>query len=271
MAANRPPAAAGRQYPAEARELTDLIRSQLAQGRADMALDPEHPPKAVLVAHSDYSHCGHGSAAAYARVEVARSNIRKVVLLGPVQQDPPRGIALTGYEAFSTPLGDVPVDQQAARALAEALPEIVHTDDEAHRREISLEVQLPFLQEVLDEFTFVPLAVGRAIPVEVAAVLDLLWGGEETLVVASSALSRSLRQEEARAVDEVTIGQILDGRGALTAEQASGATPVNGLLLAVQNHRLIPELLDTSNSGDTGGDPLKVTGHASFVFRPSND
>ncbi|GAB79238.1 hypothetical protein SAMN05421595_2546 [Austwickia chelonae] len=270
MVANRPPVAAGRHYPAEARELTDLMRSQLAEGRADMALDPEPPPKAVLVAHSAYVHCGHGSAAAYARVETARGTVRRVVLLGPARQDPPRGITLPAWTTFTTPLGDVPVDQDAVRALTASMPEVVHVDDGPHLAETSLEVQLPFLQEVLGEFTVVPLAVGRATPVEVASALNLLWGGPETLVVASSELSRSLRQEEARAVDEVTIGQILDGRGALTAEQADGAAAVNGLLLAVQEHRLIPELLDTGNSGDTGDDPHRVTGHASFVFRPGN-
>jgi AmmeMemoRadiSam system protein B len=71
------------------------------------------------------------------------------------------------------------------------LPQVV-VSDAAHALEHSLEVQLPFLQTVLDEFTLLPLAVGRASAAEVAEVLECLWGGDETLIVISSDLSHYL-------------------------------------------------------------------------------
>jgi len=135
-----------------------------------------------------------------------------------------------------------------------------------------LEVQLPFLQTVLDDFKLVPLVVGDATPEEVAEVLDTLWGGPETLIVVSSDLSHYLPYDTAQSVDALAVQNILEMKGTLTHRQACGGTPVNGLILAAKRHRLHPKLLDLRNSGDTAGDKQRVVGYASFIFtgQPSN-
>jgi AmmeMemoRadiSam system protein A len=92
-----------------------------------------------------------------------------VVLLGPSHFVPFRGLALPSVSAFATPLGDVPLVAGAAERLAD-LPQVI-VSDRPHGREHSLEVELPFLQVVLDRFELVPLSVGEAEPDEVAAVL----------------------------------------------------------------------------------------------------
>jgi AmmeMemoRadiSam system protein B len=136
----------------------------------------------------------------------------------------------------------------------------------AHALEHSLEVQLPFLQTVLDDFKLVPLAVGDATPAEVAEVLDILWGGSETIIVVSSDLSHFLPYELAQTVDKETVQNILSMKDTLTHQQACGGTPVNGLVLAAKHHHLKPMLLDLCNSGDTAGDKSRVVGYASFMF-----
>jgi hypothetical protein len=118
-----------------------------------------------------------------------------------------RGLALPGVEAFTTPLGEVPVDGAAVEALGR-LPQVVVSPN-AHAQEHSLEVQLPFLQTVLDTFTLVPLAVGDATPDEVAEVLETVWGGAETLIVISSDLSHYLSHAQAQAVDRQSIQTLL--------------------------------------------------------------
>jgi len=145
------------------------------------------------------------------------------------------------------------------------LPQVC-VSDEAHALEHSLEVHLPFLQQTLAAFTLVPLAVGDASVQEVAAVLDLLWGGNETLIVVSSDLSHYLPYSQARLVDEHTTRMILELAPRLNHEQACGATPVNGLLHTAGRRGLRPELLDLRNSGDTAGDRSRVVGYASFAF-----
>jgi AmmeMemoRadiSam system protein B len=136
----------------------------------------------------------------------------------------------------------------------------------AHAWEHSLEVQLPFLQQVIDEFTLVPLAVGHATAEEVAEVLEVLWGGPETLIVISSDLSHFLPYAEAQAQDSATARAILDLAGPIGHEEACGGTPVSGLLLSARRRGLRPRLLDLRNSGDTAGDRSRVVGYASFTF-----
>src|SRR6185369_15319052 len=111
----------------------------------------------------------------------------RAVLLGPVHRVPVRGLALPASDAFETPLGRVPIDAEAVRSLA-GLAQVVRSDV-VHAQEHSLEVQLPFLQKMLADFSLVPLAVGDATPAEVAQVLERLWGGPETLIVISTDLS----------------------------------------------------------------------------------
>src|SRR5262249_13121339 len=159
-------------------------------------------------------------------------------------------------------LGVVPIDREAVRSLA-SLPQITE-HREAHAREHSLEVHLPFLQSVLGIFAVVPLVVGRARPEEVADVLDHLWGGDETLLVISSDLSHYLNYEHAQATDRETARTILLRRAQLNHHQACGATPVNGLLTVALRRGLKPELFDLRNSGDTAGDHSRVVGYASI-------
>jgi AmmeMemoRadiSam system protein B len=173
-------------------------------------------------------------------------------------------LALPDVRGFATPLGMVPLDEAGVETLSR-LPQVSQSNA-AHASEHSLEVHLPFLQTVLEKFTLVPLAVGDATPKEIADVLDLLWGGEETLIVVSSDLSHYLPYETARRVDQATAQAILDLRESISHQQACGASPVNGLLLAAQRHHLKPELLDLRNSGDTAGDHSRVVGYAAFAF-----
>jgi AmmeMemoRadiSam system protein B/AmmeMemoRadiSam system protein A len=261
MPSIRPPAVAGTFYPAAPLALSAEVDALLAA-----AVRPaEAPaPKALIVPHAGYVYSGPIAASAYARIASARARIRRVVLLGPVHRVPIRGMALPGADAFETPLGHVALDT-AACARLRALPQVVESPA-AHRLEHSLEVHLPFLQRLLDDFTLVPLAVGDASAEEVAQVLDVLWGGDETLIVISSDLSHYLRYDRARSVDADTASSIVALRSDIAHDQACGATPVNGLTLAAQRRGLSMELLDLRNSGDTAGGRDRVVGYGAFCL-----
>lgn len=257
----RPAAVAGAFYPGTsdtlARDIQVLLRD--AQ-RAELPV----LPKAVIVPHAGYIYSGPIAATAYAALAPLRDIVRRVVLLGPVHRVPVRGLALPGATAFSTPMGTVQIDQEAISLLT-GLGQIVESAP-AHAWEHSLEVQLPFLQTMLSEFKLVPLAVGDATPEEVAEVLERLWGGPETLIVVSSDLSHYLPYDTARRVDQVTAQSVLDLHTLHSHEQACGATPINGLVVAAKRHHLVPHLLDLRNSGDTAGDKDRVVGYAAFAF-----
>jgi AmmeMemoRadiSam system protein B/AmmeMemoRadiSam system protein A len=261
MSSIRAPAVAGTFYPAEPRTLSAEIDAMLA---AVVSVPQASVPKALIVPHAGYVYSGPVAASAYARIASARSRIRRVVLLGPVHRVPVRGMALPGVAAFDTPLGRVTLDAAACARLS-TLPQIVESPA-AHRLEHSLEVHLPFLQRVLDDFTLVPLAVGDATAEEVAQVLDLLWGGDETLIVISSDLSHYLPYDRARAIDTETAAMIVALRTDIEHDRACGGTPVNGLTLAARRRGLAIELIDLRNSGDTAGGRDRVVGYGAFAL-----
>jgi len=266
MNAVRPPAVAGAFYPEQGLRLAQDVRAMLAEASADYSAEPvaEGVPKAIIVPHAGYIYSGSTAALAYARLAPARHTIRRVVLLGPAHRVPVRGLALPGDDYLATPLGQVAVDQAAVAQLSR-LPQVV-VSRAVHAQEHSLEVQLPFLQTVLDNFKLVPLVVGDASAQEVAEVLELLWGGPETLIAISSDLSHYLPYRTAQQIDRQTTQAILDLRGPLNHQQACGGTPINGLLLAARHHGLQPELLGLCNSGDTAGDTSRVVGYAALTF-----
>ncbi len=262
----RPPAVAGAFYPGHSKTLSHDVLAMLAAARPDAAATLAPPPKALIVPHAGYIYSGATAAQGYAQLAAVRQTIRRVVLLGPVHRVPVRGLALPGADYFATPLGEIEIDQDAVAAIG-ALRQVV-VSPVAHAQEHSLEVQLPFLQLALDDFKLLPLAVGDATPSEVAQVLDVLWGGDETLIVISSDLSHFLPYATAQAVDSETVQGILQMQTNLNHQQACGATPVNGLLLAARQHHLQPQLLGLCNSGDTAGDKGRVVGYAALAFTP---
>jgi MEMO1 family protein len=258
----RPAAVAGAFYPGAPRQLTADVRAYLAA--TSPSAGSAGWPKALIVPHAGYAYSGPVAASAFSRLAPGRDTIRRVVLLGPCHRVPVRGLALPAAAAFATPLGSVPVDREAVQ-IARALPQVVESAA-AHAHEHSLEVQLPFLQSVLADFAVVPFAVGDASAEDVAEVIELLWGGRETLIVVSSDLSHYHPYAEARRIDRGTADEVLALSSTLDHEQACGATPINGFALCARRHALSSELLDLRNSGDTAGDKSRVVGYAAFAF-----
>jgi AmmeMemoRadiSam system protein B len=256
----RPAAVAAMFYPESAAVLARHVAQLLAAAPQEL---PQRP-KALIVPHAAYIYSGAVAASAYAPLAALRDSVRRIVLLGPTHRLAISGVAVPSSSAFATPLGNVPVDQEALAALADLTQVVVN--DAAHAQEHALEVQLPFLQTVFGEFSLVPLAVGQASPEHVAEVLERLWGGDETLIVVSSDLSHYLPYAAARQIDAQTAQHIVDLEPMLHHQQACGALPVNGLLLAARRHGLRAQLIDLRNSGDTAGDKARVVGYGAFAF-----
>lgn len=260
MARVRPPAVAGRLYPADPEQLRAAIQGYLKE-----AAPPGPVPKALIVPHAGYPYSGPVAASAYVRLQPARGKIRRVVLLGPAHFLPLRGLALPAAQVFATPLGPVPVDLPATAQLL-CLPQVCRSD-EAHAPEHSLEVHLPFLQEVLEDFALVPLLVGQAPPPQVRQALEQVWGGDETLVVVSSDLSHFRDYESARQLDRATaraIEQLQDQ--ALSPEQACGFAALRGFLQLARCRGLTAVAVDLRNSGDTAGPRHQVVGYGAWAF-----
>ena len=261
MNAVRPAAVAGAFYPGEPARLAAEVASHLSGGLGGPV---RALPKAIIAPHAGYIYSGPIAGSVYARLAPLRGRVSRVVLAGPAHRVFVRGAAVPAASAFASPLGRVELDLDAIAALR-ALP-FVEVSDRAHAPEHSLEVHLPFLQAVLGEFRLVPILVGDASPQEAARMLDAVWGGSETLIVVSSDLSHYLPHRDACERDRDTAAAILRLEPGLVPEEACGAAPINGLLVAARARGLSAELIDLRTSGDTAGDRDRVVGYGAFAF-----
>ncbi|MHB1309456.1 MAG: AmmeMemoRadiSam system protein B [Limisphaerales bacterium] len=257
----RPAVQAGRFYPADPDQLRDEVQACLANARPDSG----PVPKALIAPHAGYAFSGPIAGSAFASVAPARRLIQTVVLIGPAHYVAFDGIASTAFASFATPLGVVPVDREVADRLRGVGS--VRDFDKAHRPEHSLEVQLPFLQMVLDRFMIIPLLVGKVGDDEVRSVIDALWDGPATLIVISSDLSHFHDYPTAQEHDARTAVAIESlSAGILSGEDACGVRAIRGFLAGAKARALTARTLDLRNSGDTAGSRDRVVGYGAFAF-----
>ncbi len=260
MSGIRKPAVAGTFYPARPAELEAVIGSCLDEGR-----DDPRRPLALIVPHAGLIYSGPVAGAGYRLLRPYRDAIKRVVMIGPAHRVALAGIAVPSVDRFATPLGEIPLDRALIDQLLE-LPGVV-VSDEAHRWEHCLEVQLPFLQTVLEEFTIVPLLVGRADADVVGGVLQRARGADSsTLLLVSSDLSHYSSYSRACRMDRDTADRVLARRQDLVGEQACGAHAINGLMHLADRTGWPVELLDLRNSGDTAGPRDRVVGYGAFAL-----
>ncbi len=257
----RPAAVAGSFYPAEPQALAATVARFLAEADAAAAV----PPKVVIAPHAGYVYSGPVAARAYARLRSLRGRVARTVVIGPAHHHRVTGLAVSSASAFETPLGRISLATEAIKELAE-LPQ-VEVADLPHAPEHAIEVQLPFLQVVLEDFCLVPLLVGGATPEAVREVLDRLWDGPETVIIVSSDLSHYQSYAAASARDSRT-AEAIEALAveALGPEEACGHLAIRGLLALAAQRELTVERLDLRNSGDTAGPRDHVVGYGAWAF-----
>lgn len=252
----REPAVAGQFYAGDA----DGLRQEVQDHLAAVSVSLPDQPAGVIVPHAGHMYSGPVAVTAYAQLHTAE----RVVIAGPAHYVPVVGLVAPSAEAWRTPLGVVEIDEAA---IADAgLPR----GDYPHAPEHSLEVQVPFLQEQLAPgWRLLPILVGRTQPAEVADVLEPFLADPGTAVVLSTDLSHYHRYEVAVRQDHRTAERIVAGDWlGIADEDACGAYPLRGLLLAAQRMGLKIRQLDLRNSGDTAGPHDRVVGYGAFAVGP---
>jgi len=255
-------AVAGTFYPADKNQLRLMLKGYL-----DDAPQNNKVPKAIIVPHAGYIYSGPIAATAYARLQLAEQPIKKVLLIGPSHRVGFKGMALSTADQFATPLGNIAIDTETVKQLAE-LP-FVQYSDQIHELEHSLEVQLPFLQMVLGSFSLIPIVTGDATPDQVCQVIEKFWEQEDVLIVISSDLSHFHDYQTAKKMDQLTseiIEQLQYEK--LDGESACGRVPVSGLMALARKNKLEIKNIDLRNSGDTAGfaDLDRVVGYGTYVI-----
>ena len=260
MTTIRNPAVAGMFYPDNQAELQSSIYEMLEQ--ADFK---DITPRAIIVPHAGYIYSGEIAASAYKQLEKVKDTINRVVLLGPSHRVAFSGCAVSNADFFRTPLGDIKLDKAVIQELI-ALPQI-QVSEAAHAEEHSLEVQLPFLQTVLNEFTLVPIVIGDSNANSVMEVLDFFWPDSKTLFVISSDLSHYHSYQVAQQMDKKTSDAIVHLQPEdINYDDACGRMPVIGLIALAKKHGLKSVAIDIRNSGDTAGNKDQVVGYGAYGF-----
>lgn len=265
----RPPAVAGAFYPRDADDLRAAVRGHLARGSGKEAPRGGHPD-AIVAPHAGYRYSGPTAGVGWSALGERAATVDRVVLAGPAHRvavgSP--GVGVSTARAWHTPIGDVPVDVDAAADLV-ATGRAVDADG-AHAPEHSLEVHLPFLLETLGPVPIVPLLVsGECSPAAAAAALAQAWDGDRTALVVSTDLSHYLPEATTRERDDRTLAAIVDGRADdLRPEDACGRGAVAGLILAARSRGLAPSVLAVATSADATGDTSRVVGYASLAYDP---
>ena len=258
MNAVRPPLAAGRFYPADAGELARVVDGLLEQAQPAA---PSGVLRGLVAPHAGYVYSGRVAATAFAAVREQVEQLR-VALLGPAHFTPLRRTAVSGADAWRTPLGEVPVDREL-RAAAVAAGAVV--DDRPHRDDHALEVELPFLQRRVGRgLRVLPIAVGSGVD-ETAAVVAAL--GPDALIVISTDLSHDHDDETARRLDRRTAEAVVSlDADAIGDLDACGAHALRGAVLHARRSKWRCSLLDLRTSADAGGDEASVVGYGAFAF-----
>lgn len=257
----RQPEVAGTFYPADPGACADLVTRCLEGARPA----PPGEPKVIVVPHAGHVYSGPIAGSAFAPLAKRSDRITRVAMMGPAHRVGFAGMATASADAWASPLGTVPVDWPAMRPLLTKAG--IGVGDDVFAHEHCLEVQLPFLQRVLDDFSIVPILIGDATHDDVASVLTALWGGPETLILISTDLSHFHEYETARRLDGETARRIerlqperLDG------ERACGYRGLCGALQRAQELDLRVTALDVRSSGDTSGTRDRVVGYGAFAM-----
>ena len=275
----RRPAVAGSFYPGDPDELRALIRDSylhpLGPGSTPPSKEERKGVMACVCPHAGYIYSGPVAAHSYLWVSALRRP-ELVVVVGPNHYGIGSGISTFREGEWATPLGNLPVDGEAARRIVE-LTGIVDFDPESQRREHSLEVQLPFLQEVYHEFKILPICLSFQdldTARDLGRGLSVLLKGRDAVLVASSDLTHyepaSVAREKDTALLETVKRMDVEAFYRVLEERRVTACGYGAIATVMEACRLLGfkrgELHKYASSGDTTGDSDAVVGYPSVTF-----
>ena len=262
------PSVAGTFYPADKKELKDTIDTFLSKVNR---IPREGNIIALISPHAGYRYSGQ--VAAYGYKHIQDRDIRKIILIGQSHHEGFKGASVYTNGSFKTPLGNVEIDEKSAKKLLNENADVKFYP-EAFAKEHSIEVQLPFLQSMLKDFTIIPILIGsptrQTFEHLISELTEMMDG--QTLMIASTDLSHYHRYSEAVEMDSKLISAIerlsVMNAGELVQTGKSemcGSIPVIIAMEVAKRHGAnLGVLFNYANSGDVTQEKDKVVGYASM-------
>jgi len=268
----RPPAVAGMFYPEKKITLDQEVAMVLEESRE---IDLQGEIIGIVVPHAGYMFSGGVAARAYRQLFELKIEI--VVVIAPSHCEYFTEISIFDGYAYSTPLGTIPVDKDLAQELVKQSPQIVLSDKGHRFEEHALEVQLPFLQKIFDNFRFVPIVMGEHSQDNIQSLangLARVLKDKKSLIVASTDLSHFYNDEKANSLDQVVVDDIENfDEEQLFIDLQSGECEMCGggpVMATIKACKLLgankSQVLLYRNSGDITGDRSDVVGYLSAIF-----
>jgi len=267
----RPATAAGLFYEIQPEILRENIKGYLENARVPQQ---KGAVRALVSPHAGYVYSGFTAAHAYKMIE--GSTYDCVIVIGPSHREYFTGASVYPGDAYETPLGTIPINKEIREELLQDKTVVV-CSDAGHRSEHSIEVQMPFLQSVLGDFSFVPVVMGdqnRHECVELAKAIVRVSANRNILLVASSDLSHYHPYDEAVLLDTIVIDELekFNSESFIDtmenhAFEACGGGPIAVVLNAAQHLGASKtEILYYCNSGDITGEKSGVVGYLAAAF-----
>lgn len=251
----RPTAAAGKFYTDDKNELL----AQLDYFEKNNPSDYDYKTRAIIVPHAGYMYSGQLASSGFQYLD---ENVNNIFIIGPPHYVPVKNVALSSFEMWSTPLGEISVNQVINEELVKNFG--CEFEDEAFRDEHSVEVQVPFLQKILSQVKIIPILASNH--EKVTKIIDYYWDDPQNAFVISSDLSHFYPSDEAKKIDNVT-AEMLEEKDIekFDHRQACGAVGISGLVNFVKNKKYSLIRVGMVNSGDITGDNSRVVGYGSWL------
>ena len=268
LAKYRNPAVAGLFYSSLPTELSSQLDNYLQSGV--FIKYSSYQPKILIVPHAGYMYSAETAAKAYAILQKHKSSIKNVILLGPSHYYGGDGAYLSDADYFATPLGKVAVNKEFVKKIVSSCSNNIKINNQAHVKEHSIEVQLPFIQKVLPQASIIPIVYGNVDVNNLFSCIKDFLVKPDTILIVSADLSHYHTYEQAQIIDADTAQKVSD-KLPIEDHASCGAIGINTAIMLSKLYNYRPQMLELVNSGDISGDKSRVVGYGAWSFYPDSD
>lgn len=253
----RSTAAAGKFYTDDKDELINQLNSFEKYNSKDY----NYKTRAIIVPHAGYDYSGQLASEGFYYLD---KSVKNIFIIGPPHYVAVKNAALSHFEKWSTPLGEIEVNQEINDELVKKFS--CEFEDDAFKQEHSVEVQVPFIQKLIPDVKIVPILAGRNIQ-KITDIIDYYWHDSQNAFVISSDLSHFHDSKLAKKIDSVT-AQMIETKeiNDFNTEQACGAVGVCALTNFAKSKGYSLIRVGMVNSGDITGDDSRVVGYGSWML-----
>lgn len=249
---------AGKFYPENKEILQKLIEKLISESPKEY----NTTTRALIVPHAAYMYSGKVAANAFQYLD---KNVKNIFIFAPAHYSSYEGIALTTYDYFETPFGNIEVNKEIIKEISEL--ENTEFVDAAYEQEHAIEVELPFIKTLTQEAKIIPILYENTSYKNITQIIDQYWDNKDNAFVISTDLSHFYSQKDAEKIDGYTAEMIESANIAdFHPLQACGSTGIMGLVQFTKNRDFSMIRVALTTSGEIAGSDASVVGYGAWIL-----